>query len=691
MRALSGERSIGDLDRYKPSGWRRDLVFIIGCYYAAQVGSVAEGSQPWESDCQKFLGAMEQCWSSQWLDIKELHPLDYMGYVASVFMETTGHYLSGLSNYTGWIRPKSYYHWKVAELGQMDLCAKVRGQRLPRGPITHPSIKLQWDTQKAKEKAREAKDTQRPEGEEATMGAGVDDPTTEYPMEVNREPPAEAGGGDNWTWYDLTVEEENKWLKEEVQRLKKDKLGRAAARRQMCPGALPPQQMTTEVVQATPYKQQVFPPPPNPSRQGREARTQPTTTRADITGDTPSSSAPTETSARGRARERESHEAPRHRSSTRGSRKRMRALSGERSIGDLDRYKPSGWRRDLVFIIGCYYAAQVGSVAEGSQPWESDCQKFLDAMEQRWSSQWLDIKELHPLDYMGYVASVFMETTGHYLSGLSNYTGWIRPKSYYHWKVAELGQMDLCAKVRGQRLPRGPITRPSIKLQWDTQKAKEKAREAKDTQRPEGEEATMGARVDDPTTEYPMEVNRETPAEAGGGDNWTWYDLTVEEENKWLKEEVQRLKKSLDKCPSPMPATRPTKPRSMEAIYADIAKSELPRDNIAFPAIQAYYPKLDYGQVRMIANHVLAMVTDYHTSCVVNGPSMAYPVSSPEVEEKLPQWKRYKPPAGTGQTDVRVADGRAKTLRVAVWLHRLDMALNSISDASRSLIPARHL
>ena len=329
-------------------------------------------------------------------------------------------------------------------------------------------------------------------------------------------------------------------------------------------------------------------------------------------------------------------------------------------------------------------------MAEGSQPWESDCQKFIDAMEQRRSSQWLDIKELHPLDYMGYVASVFMETTGHYLSGLSNYTGWIRPKSYYNWKVAELGQMDLCAKVKGQRPPRGPITRPSIKLQRDTQKAKEKAREAKDAQGPEGDEATMGAGVDDPTTEYPMEVDREPPAEAGGGDNWTWYDQTVEEENKRLKEEVWRLKKSLDKRLSSTPATRPAKPKSMEAVYADIAKCELPRDNIAFPVVQAYYPSLDYGQVRTIANHVLAMVADYHTSCVVNGPSMAYPVSSPEVEEKLPQWKRYKPSAGIGRTDVRVADSRAKTLRVAVWLHHLDMALNSISDASRSLIPARH-
>ena len=69
---------------------------------------------------------------------------------------------------------------------------------------------------------------------------------------------------------------------------------------------------------------------------------------------------------------------------------------------------------------------------EGSQPWEDDCQKFLDTMEQHQTSVWLDIKELHPLDFMGYVASVFLETTGHFLRDLSSYTGWMRAGGYYH-------------------------------------------------------------------------------------------------------------------------------------------------------------------------------------------------------------------------------------------------------------------
>ncbi|MDA8040884.1 MAG: hypothetical protein MPJ22_00480 [Pirellulales bacterium] len=89
-------------------------------------------------------------------------------------------------------------------------------------------------------------------------------------------------------------------------RILEERLARARARtpaiRQVRP--LLQQQMTTEAVQATPYRQQVFPPPPNPPRQVREARSQPTTTQAGATGVTPGSSAPTETSARGRARGR---------------------------------------------------------------------------------------------------------------------------------------------------------------------------------------------------------------------------------------------------------------------------------------------------------------------------------------------------------------------------------------------------
>ena len=46
--------------------------------------------------------------------------------------------------------------------------------------------------------------------------------------------------------------------------------------------------------------------------------------------------------------------------------------------------------------------------------------------------------------------------------------------------------------------------------------------------------------------------------------------------------------------------------------------------------------------------------------------------------------------AGTGITDVRVQDNKAKSLRMVVWLHQLDMSLSQEEDATRSLVVSRH-
>ena len=122
-----------DLDRYVPSGWKRDLLHIVGCYYADQVGSMT-GKQ-WEEDSQAFLDIMRCCKNKEWLNIKELKPLDYMSYVVAVFKEVTGHYLKDLSSYTGWMWAGGYYHWKVADLGQLSRCSNLRGILPPRGPM----------------------------------------------------------------------------------------------------------------------------------------------------------------------------------------------------------------------------------------------------------------------------------------------------------------------------------------------------------------------------------------------------------------------------------------------------------------------------------------------------------------------------------------------------------------------------
>ena len=97
---------------------------------------------------------------------------------------------------------------------------------------------------------------------------------------------------------------------------------------------------------------------------------------------------------------------------------------------------------DLRHIVGCYYAHQIGPLTE--EGWANDSQAFLQAMKSKKDSEWLAIKELNPFSYMGYMATVFQQVTGHHLKGLKNYTSWMRASGYYHWKAAELKQLHRC-------------------------------------------------------------------------------------------------------------------------------------------------------------------------------------------------------------------------------------------------------
>ena len=110
---------------------------MVGFFYASQIGPL--NMQQWHSDRDKFLQAMEANKDCEWLNIKELEPICYMRYVAKCFQDTTGHDLQGLGLHMRWIRAQSYYHWKVAELNQLQHCPHLRGLPVPPGPMEHPS------------------------------------------------------------------------------------------------------------------------------------------------------------------------------------------------------------------------------------------------------------------------------------------------------------------------------------------------------------------------------------------------------------------------------------------------------------------------------------------------------------------------------------------------------------------------
>ena len=116
-----------------------------------------------------------------------------------------------------------------------------------------------------------------------------------------------------------------------------------------------------------------------------------------------------------------------------------------------------------------------------------------------------------------------------------------------------------------------------------------------------------------------------------------------------------------------------------------------PPANIASEALRAYYSGVEASIINTWACQVLCMIAEYHMACVTRGAPVTSPILPGIIEDKLPPLGGYSPPEDReGVTDVQVRDHFAKTLRVAVWLHRLDMALSNEPATSGSLVRGRH-
>ena len=78
-------------------------------------------------------------------------------------------------------------------------------------------------------------------------------------------------------------------------------------------------------------------------------------------------------------------------------------------------------------------------------------------------------------------------------------------------------------------------------------------------------------------------------------------------------------------------------------------------------------------------------------ACMTRGSPVTSPIVPRELEDHLPPLADYASPEDqSGSTDIRVRDHQARTLRVAVWCHRLDMALSKEPASSGFLVRSRH-
>ena len=126
-------------------------------------------------------------------------------------------------------------------------------------------------------------------------------------------------------------------------------------------------------------------------------------------------------------------------------------------------------------------------------------------------------------------------------------------------------------------------------------------------------------------------------------------------------------------------------------IYNHVDSKDPPPCNIASEVIRAYYPGIEPQTLKTWACQVLYMISEDHMACVTRGSPVTSPILPGVIEDRLSPLTDYALPEDRlGMTDVRVWDHQARTLLVAVWLHRLDMALSEEPAASGSLVRAQH-
>ena len=366
-----------------------------------------------------------------------------------------------------------------------------------------------------------------------------------------------------------------------------------------------------------------------------------------------------------------------------------------------------GWKKDLEHGLRVYYKFNVASFkeAEWARLKEQFFKYFLPHKEEA-----LGLKERCPMDFMAYIEDHFYKAMGLHLDGLGSFTGWIKQGSYYHGLVARQGCLHECPHLVGVPLPRWPQVTPSesrweSQMKLDTQTTSSSrpsvgATAAPVTETPVAEVPVVEAPVDETlgaeapvspsSTPAPMETGR-----AGNGQLWAEQMEAGEDEafqrSRLAKRAQSQSRRCKPKLPLPFPLQDSEGRRaSVSQLYEHAAAQPATHHNVASQAIMHLHPDMLLQKATCLRNQVTCMIAEYHLTGSARGLSSLSPIIPQEVAPLLPPLKNYVPGfAFEGTRDVRVVD-RAMTLRVAVWLHWLDMAMEGKGLASETLEASQH-
>ena len=284
---------------------------------------------------------------------------------------------------------------------------------------------------------------------------------------------------------------------------------------------------------------------------------------------------------------------------------------------------------------------------------------------------------------MPYMEEQFYAATRIRLKGLAKCTIWIKRGSYYHSLVAQKGQLHKCPHLAGIELPRGPQITPSESCQ-----ASQKKVEA-----PVASSSAPGIEASAPQGSTP---DVPAPMETGGaGDGQSLAEQTEAKDDfkrrRPTKHPRSQSRRWEDRPTLPFPLQdEEGRHTSTQELYRHAGQQPPARHNVATMGITHLHAEVLPHEARSLGNQVLCMIAEYHLMSNVQGSSNLSPVLPEAARDLLPPIEDYvRGGAFQGTRDVRVVE-RAKILRIATWLHRLDMAMEGEEIASQTLEATRH-
>ena len=375
------------------------------------------------------------------------------------------------------------------------------------------------------------------------------------------------------------------------------------------------------------------------------------------------------------------------------SRSQQRRAPDWNPLAKLSTHRSGGWRKDLDCYMGAYF--RLNYRQEPASKWPELKAKFFQFLIEH-HSEWKSIRNNDPLGYLPYMEVQFERVTGYKLVGLGTCTEWIREGSYYHWVVAQQGLLGRCPRLAGIPPPVGPMTPPpfppvtAAPPVTPTAPSTAVAPTVPNPSQGRGgrPRAESQQRKRDAAAAGVQSAARDT---GGAGDSLGRDSGATSRESRPARSQSsKRWRRSLSRRRDPRPFVpfplqeQDGRLQAVRLLFEGAAEHSLAPEMSMLRGLRESYPNMEGEELHRLNNQVLVMIAEYHLTSACQG-SRSIPPVPPEGTARLMHPLDGYLPGGTfeGCRDVRVT-GRAQILRVACWLHRMDLSATYGAEVAAS-------